>query len=89
MKGKQKMYTIKEASEIIGASPSSIRVWLNKENERASRFPNAVKQDSPIGPFWLIPESDLKGYEGRKLGRPFKPDSELKHPRRSRKAQYN
>jgi hypothetical protein len=86
MKGKAKMYTIKEAAEIIGASPSSIRVWLTKDSERVSRFPNAVKQDSPIGSFWLIPEIDLKGYESRKLGRPFKPDSELKAKRRKVKS---
>ena len=86
-KGKEKMYTIKQASEIIGASASSIRVWLTKDDERARRFPNAIKQDSPIGSYWLIPESDVQGYAGRKLGRPYKPDNELKHKRRTPKTQ--
>jgi hypothetical protein len=83
-KGKAKMLTIREVSEITGASASSIRVWLSDEEKRAQRFPNARKEDSPIGSFWLIPESDLKGFEARKRGRPLKPDSGLRYKRRTK-----
>lgn len=81
------MLTVREVSEKIGAAVSSIRVWLNDEEERKRRFPNARKEDTPVGGYWLIPESDIQNYEGRKRGRPFKPDSELKHKRRSPKDQ--
>jgi hypothetical protein len=89
-KGKaEKMHTVKEASEIIGAAASSIRVWLNDEEERQKRFPGARKESTPLGDYWLIPDSDLKSYEGRKLGRPLKPASELKYPRRASRAKNN
>ena len=80
------MLTIREVSEQTGAAVSSIRVWLNDETERAKRFPNARKESSPIGDYWLIPVSDLVGFETRKRGRPFKLESELKNKRRVRKA---
>jgi len=42
---------------------------LNNEDEKAKRFPNAVK----FGRDWQIPESDLnKLPSGRKRGRPSK-----------------
>jgi hypothetical protein len=88
-KGKQKMYTIKEASEIIGAAVSSIRVWLNNEEERKRRFPGAKKEETPMGSYWVIPESDLKSYAAPKTGRPQKPEEELKQKRRVRKTQKN
>jgi hypothetical protein len=87
--GDIKMLTIREVSEVTGAAVSSIRVWLNDDQERAKRFPNARKEDTPVGGYWLIPESDVQNYEGQKRGRPFKPDSELKHKRRVSKAQGN
>jgi hypothetical protein len=89
-KGKeQKMYTIKEASEIIGAAVSSIRVWLNDDKQRQRRFPGARKESTPLGDYWVIPEDDLTGYEARKTGRPLKPEGELKQKRRVRKPQNN
>jgi predicted DNA-binding transcriptional regulator AlpA len=70
MKRGKKMLTVKQVSELTGASPSSIRVWLSNEDERKKRFPGAVKEESPIGSYWLIPESDVKGYENPGRGRP-------------------
>ncbi len=79
----ERMYTIREAAQVMGASESSIRVWLSDESERAKRFPNARKESTPIGDYWLIPESDVKGYKNPGRGRPRKPLSELKgKPRR-------
>jgi hypothetical protein len=74
-KGKQKMLTINEVAELTGASKSSLRVWLSNEEERAKRFPNARKETTPLGDYWLIPESDLKNFIVRKRGRPAKPES--------------
>ncbi|MFP5262019.1 MAG: helix-turn-helix domain-containing protein [Blastocatellia bacterium] len=71
-----KMYTIREAAQVTGASESSIRVWLSDEAERAKRFPNARKESTPIGEYWVIPESDLRDYKNPGRGRPPKPKEE-------------
>lgn len=64
---KSKMLTTTEAAQVLGVSPSSLRVWLSQEGH--PRFPNAQK----FGRDWQIPESDLKGLpKGRKRGRPKK-----------------
>jgi hypothetical protein len=69
----EKMLTIKQVSEITGASQSSIRVWLSNEEERKRRFPNAIKEYPPAGPgYWLIPEGDLGDYSNPGRGRPRK-----------------
>jgi hypothetical protein len=67
------MLTVKEVAEITGASVNSIRVWLNDEKKKRERFPNAERATSPRGDYWLIPESDLKGYQNPGRGRPPKP----------------
>jgi excisionase family DNA binding protein len=63
------MLTTKEAAERLQVSEASIRVWLNDEEEKARRFPNAVK----FGRDWQIPEKDVsKLPSGVKRGRPAK-----------------
>lgn len=74
----EKMLTVREAAQITGASPSSIRVWLADEDERKRRFPGARKESTPFGDFWLIPESALEGFEFGKPGRPRKADTKEK-----------
>lgn len=69
------MLTISEVAEKTGAAKSSLRVWLSNEAERVKRFPNAKKESTPLGDYWLIPESDLKNFEARGRGRPVKPES--------------
>jgi hypothetical protein len=71
----KKMLTIREVSELTGASPSSIRVWLSNEDERNRRFPGARKESTPIGDYWLIPESDVQDYKNPGKGRPRKKDA--------------
>ena len=62
-KGSKKMLSVKEAADRIGAAASSVRYWLTK-----GRFPNAELIEPDYGvSYWLIPESDLKGFE---LGKP-------------------
>jgi hypothetical protein len=64
-----RMLTIREASEITGASQSSIRVWLSDEQKRQKRFPGARLEQPPAGsPYWLIPETDIARFEMGKPG---------------------
>lgn len=64
------MLTTKEAAERMQVSEASIRVWLNDEEEKERRFPNAVK----FGRDWQIPASDVDKLPfGRGRGRPPKP----------------
>lgn len=61
--------TTKEVAERLEVSEASIRVWLNDEEQKARRFPNAVK----FGRDWQIPEADVDRLPvGRKPGRPPK-----------------
>jgi len=61
------MLTVREAAERLGAGESSVRLWCSQ-----GRFPHAEPNETPRGPFWLIPASDLKGFEKRERGRPPK-----------------
>lgn len=67
------MYTIREAAELTGASVASLRIWLADDKERTKRFPNARKESTPLGEYWLIPEGDVQDFEKRGRGRPPKP----------------
>jgi hypothetical protein len=63
-----KMLTAREVAERLDANPGTVRMWcINKT------FPNAVQEETPRGPIWLIPETDLDGFEKRGPGRPAKP----------------
>jgi excisionase family DNA binding protein len=67
-----RMMTTKEAAERLEVSEASVRVWLNDGEEKAKRFPNAVK----FGRDWQIPEADVNKLPvGRKRGRPPKKGS--------------
>lgn len=66
--GEVKRLTVKEAAEILGAGESSGRAWCVQ-----GKFPNATATETPRGPIWYIPESDLDGFEKRERGRPPKP----------------
>ena len=74
------MLTVGEAAEILGAAPSNIRLWIKK-----GRFKGAVRKDTPVGGYWLIPPASVEEFKNnrRSVGRPRKPLSELKGmPRR-------
>ena len=61
------MLTVRQVAEKIDANPGTVRMWcINKT------FPNSVHEETLRGPVWLIPESDLKGFERRGRGRPPK-----------------
>jgi hypothetical protein len=73
MKKGEKMLTVHEVAERLGAGVGSVRVWAWK-----GRFPGARKESTPLGDYWLIPESALEGFELGSPGRPPKPKAESK-----------
>src|SRR5215471_6867273 len=62
-----RMLTTREVAEKIDANPGTVRMWCIN-----GTFPNAEQQETPRGPIWLIPETDLQGFKRRSPGRPSK-----------------
>jgi excisionase family DNA binding protein len=62
------MLTTSQAAERLGVGKSTVNLWC-----RQGKFPNAESADTPRGPVWLIPESDLKNFKPPQMGRPPKP----------------
>jgi hypothetical protein len=62
--------TVREVAEKIGAAIPTITLMC-----REGRFPNAHQEDTPRGPVWYIPVTDLESVEVRGRGRPPKPKS--------------
>lgn len=61
-----KQLTTKQVAEKYGVKQITVRVWCEK-----GVFKNAYKGTSPRGDFWLIPESDLEGFQPQlRRGRP-------------------
>jgi hypothetical protein len=67
-KGTENMLKVPDVAARLDVLTSTVRIWC-----RSGRFPNAVTEDTLRGPVWLIPESDLTGFEKRGRGRPPKP----------------
>ena len=59
--------TVREAAETLGAAIPTVTLMC-----REGRFPNARQDETPRGPVWYIPVSDLAGIEVRGRGRPAK-----------------
>lgn len=59
------MLTVKEVSKQTGIAESTVSLYC-----RIKRFPNARKEETRFGDFWMIPETDLVLIEKRKPGRP-------------------
>jgi hypothetical protein len=57
--------TVREAAERLGAAIPTVTLMC-----REGRFPNARQDETPRGPIWYIPVSDLAGIEVRGRGRP-------------------
>ncbi len=57
--------TVREAAERLGAAIPTVTLMC-----REGRFPNARQDETPRGPIWYIPVSDLTGIEVRGRGRP-------------------
>ena len=62
----KKVLTTKEVAEKVGVKQITVRVWCEK-----GIFKNAFKEESPRGPYWVIPEEDLKNFTPQlRRGRP-------------------
>jgi excisionase family DNA binding protein len=59
--------TIKAAAERLGVAIPTVRVWC-----RQGRFPHAIREETPRGPVWRIPERDVASFERPPMGRPRK-----------------
>jgi excisionase family DNA binding protein len=57
--------TAAQVAERLKVGRSTVNLWC-----RQGRFPGARVEDSPVGQYWLIPESDLKTFAPPKMGRP-------------------
>ncbi len=62
-----KKLTIVELAKYYNRDRSTILRWIERE-----LFPNAERIESPLGNYWLVPESDLKEFIEPKAGRPKK-----------------
>lgn len=60
------MLTAREVAERIGAAESSVRMWA-----RTGRFPGAKLEQTPLGSYWVIPETALEDFSMRSAGRPL------------------
>jgi predicted site-specific integrase-resolvase len=71
-KKERKMLSVKEAADILGVPPVSVRLWA-----RRGRLPGAELKESEFGvPYWRIPEDALQGFEKERPGP--KPGTKLK-----------
>ena len=58
-----KELTAAQVAERMHVGRSTVNLWC-----RQGRFPGAHVEDSPVGPYWLIPESNLKNFDKPKRG---------------------
>lgn len=56
-----------KAAERLGFSQAAVKKWCQK-----GLFPKAELVDTPRGPVWEIPESDLQTFRRPAMGRPVK-----------------
>lgn len=61
------MLTTKEVAERIGVKYPTVMLWI-----RENKLAGAVKESTPRGDYWLVPESSLVGIVKRGQGRPKK-----------------
>jgi excisionase family DNA binding protein len=66
--------TAAQVADRLNVGRSTVNLWC-----RQGRFPGAQMENSPVGSYWLIPESDLRGFKPPTLGRPPKLASTTKH----------
>lgn len=62
-----RMLTVREVADRLQVADSSVRIWASK-----GRFLGAERHETPVGSYWLIPESALDTFERRGVGRPRK-----------------
>jgi hypothetical protein len=75
-KRQEKMLTTSEVVKQLDAPYQTVVSWIKK-----GLFPGAKLEETPRGPVWLIPSSDLESFERRPMGRPRKPKEEKAKPK--------
>ena len=60
--------TSTQVAERLEVAPATVRLWCSQ-----GKFKHARLVEHPRGDYWVIPESDLVGFEKPKMGRPPKP----------------
>lgn len=73
------LLTAAQVAAKLGVSSVTVRVWC-----RRGLFPHAELKETEFGSGWLIPNSDLEGFESPKMGRPSKPRDEASKARKKR-----
>lgn len=72
-KGKENMLTTAEVMRQLNAPYQTVVSWIKK-----GLFPGARLEESPRGPVWYIPSSDVDKFERPPMGRPRKPKAKKK-----------
>ncbi len=62
-----KRLTTSEVAERLGVAQVTVNVWCLQ-----GKFAQATREDTPRGPVWTIPESDLANFVKPTAGRPPK-----------------
>jgi len=73
------MLTTNEVMERLEAPYQTVVAWIKR-----GLFPGAKQEETPRGPVWVVPLSAVENFKRPSMGRPPKPDSELKQKRRVR-----
>lgn len=60
-----KKLTAKAVAQRLGKSARTVRKWCDD-----GLFKNAELEETPIGPVWMIPESDLVNFQPPARGNP-------------------
>ena len=69
--GKEEMLTTQQIANEYGVAYQTVMAWVYK-----GFFPNAQKEETPRGPYYLVPRSDLRDFKAPKRGRPPKAEGE-------------
>ena len=77
-KREEKMLTTNEVMRQLDAPYQTVVSWIKK-----GLFPGARLEESPRGPVWYIPASDVERFERPPMGRP--PKAKPKAKRASKK----
>ena len=78
------MLTTNDVVKQLDVPYQTVVSWLKR-----GLFPGAFQEDSPRGPYWLIPAVAVEKFERPAMGRPPKPQAEKVAKKKARKAQSN
>lgn len=69
--GTKIMMTTQQVADELEVAYQTVMAWIYQ-----GKFPNAHKEETPRGVYYLIPQSDVKRFEKPKRGRPTKKKEE-------------